>query len=100
MQKRANRDLNGSERGCGLLVNLLILTSQLANVFAGGDPDEMLCSRAWRLRSNWFWGAVCWVFDNIPPLSLWKGDYLYHCEACYWEERKRLLERLDDYTGG
>lgn len=82
------------------LINLAISVSQFANVLCAGEPDEMLCARAWRLRSNWLWGSVCWFFNNIPPLSFWKGDYVYHCEACYWEERSRLIERLDQYNGG
>jgi hypothetical protein len=81
-----------------MIVNLLILVSQTANVLAAGDPDEMLSSRAWRQRKEPGWRELCWVLDNCSPLMYWRGSYATHCEACYWEERGRLLKRLDDYV--
>jgi hypothetical protein len=40
---------------------------------------------------------LCWVLDNCSPLMYWRGSYATHCEACYWEERGRLLKRLNEY---
>ena len=81
------------------LINLAISVSQFANVLCAGDCDEMLCARAWRLQGqSQFWKDVVNFFDNYCwPLSSWKGNYSTHCEACYWEEKKRLVERLSDY---
>jgi hypothetical protein len=80
-----------------VIVNLLILVSQTFNVLLGGDPDEMASSRAWRLRKQPGWRELCWVLDNASPLMFWKGIYATHCEACYWEERRRLETRLKEY---
>jgi hypothetical protein len=80
-----------------MIVNLLILVSQTANVIAGGDPDEMLSARCWRQRHQAGWRELCWLLDNCSPLMGWRGSYATHCEACYWEERKRLVERLKVY---
>jgi hypothetical protein len=80
-----------------MIVNLLLLVSQTANVLAAGDPDEMLSSRAWRQRKQTGWRELCWVLDNASPLMFWRGSYATHCEACYWEERRRLIERLAEY---
>jgi hypothetical protein len=80
-----------------VIVNLLILVSQTVNVMASGDPDEMLSSRCWRLRKQPGWRELCWMLDNASPLMLWRGSYTTHCEACYWEERRRLIERLAEY---
>ena len=82
-----------------MIVNLLILVSQTANVLMGGDPDEMLCSRAWRLRnSSDFWAEVVTFFDVYCwPLSEWKGSYASHCEACYFEELRRLEKRMGEF---
>ena len=81
-----------------MIVNLLILVSQTANVALGGDPDEMLCSRAWRLKgTNQFWKDLVTFFDNYCwPLSKWTGIYSSHCEACYYEELRRLEKRMAD----
>jgi hypothetical protein len=81
-----------------MIVNLLILVSQTANVLAAGDPDEMLSARAWRQRKQPGWRELCWMLDNCSPLMYWKGSYATHCEACYWEERHRLQKRLDEYA--
>jgi hypothetical protein len=81
-----------------VITSLLILVSQTANVLLGGDPDEMLSARAWRQRKQSGWKELCWVLDNASPLMYWRGSYATHCEACYWEERRRLLKRLDDYA--
>lgn len=80
-----------------MIVNLLILVSQTANVLLGGDSDEMLSARCWRQRKEPFWRQLCWMLDNCSPLMGWRGSYATHCEACYWEERRRLQQRLDDY---
>lgn len=81
-----------------MIVNVLILMSQFANVLLGGDPDEMLCSRAWRLRGkSQFWFDVVTFIDYYTPLASWRGDYDSHCEACYHEERKRIAKRVMDY---
>ena len=80
-----------------MIVNLLILVSQTANVLASGDPDEMLSSRCWRLRKQPGWRKLCWMLDNASPLMWWRGSYASHCEACYLEERRRLIERLAEY---
>jgi hypothetical protein len=81
-----------------MIVNLLILVSQTANVLCFGSEDEMLSSRAWRLRKQTGWRELCWILDNASPLMFWRGSYASHCEACYWEERGRLLKRLDEYV--
>jgi hypothetical protein len=81
-----------------VITSLLILVSQTANVLLGGDPDEQLSSRAWRQRKQSGWKELCWVLDNASPLMYWRGSYASHCEACYWEERGRLLKRLDEYA--
>lgn len=80
-----------------MAVNVLILISQLANVLMGGDPDEMTSARAWRERHKPFWGMLCWYLDNASPLMWWRGNYSSHCEACYWAERQRVLQRVKDY---
>ena len=80
-----------------VIVNLLILVSQTANVLAGGSEDEMLSARCWRLRRQHGWRELCWLLDNCSPLMWWRGSYQTHCEACYWEERRRLIKRLDEY---
>jgi hypothetical protein len=81
------------------IVRLLILCSQCANVVLGGSEDEMLCSRAWRLRgTSQFWQDMVTFFDKYCwPLSQWTGDYDSHCKACYMEEMKRLEKRMADY---
>jgi len=81
-----------------MMVNLLILVSQTANVLAGGDPDEMLSARCWRLRKQPGWRELCLYLDNASPLMWWRGSYATHCEACYWEEKLRLQKRLKDYA--
>ena len=81
-----------------MIVNLLILVSQTANVLLCGDPDEMLSARAWRQRKEPGWKELCWVLDNCSPLMFWRGGYATHCEACYWEERRRLEDRMKDYA--
>jgi hypothetical protein len=81
-----------------MIVNLLILVSQTANVLLCGDPDEMLSSRAWRQRKQMGWRELCWILDNASPLMYWRGSYTTHCEACYWEEKFRLDKRIEDYN--
>lgn len=81
-----------------MIVNLLILVSQTCNVLALGCPDEMLSARAWRQRKQPGWNLLCWYLDNASPLMFWKGSYATHCEACYYEERRRLQQRLDEYA--
>lgn len=81
-----------------MITSLLILISQTFNVLLGGSEDEMLSSRAWRQRKEPGWRELCWVLDNASPLMYWRGSYASHCEACYWEERRRLLKRLDEYV--
>lgn len=80
-----------------MITSLLILVSQTANVLLGGDPDEMLSSRAWRQRKEPGWKELCWVLDNCSPLMYWRGSYATHCEACYWEEKRRLEIRIKNY---
>ena len=80
------------------LINLAISVSQFANVLCAGEPDEMLCARAWRLQADPVWGWVRSVLDTAYPLSQWKGIYSSHCEACYQAEKKRLTERLRFYS--
>ena len=80
------------------MVNLLILVSQTFNVLMGGDPDEMLSARCWRLRKQPGWRELCLYLDNASPLMWWRGSYATHCEACYWEEKLRLQKRLKDYA--
>jgi len=81
-----------------MMVNLLILVSQTFNVLMGGDPDEMLSARCWRLRKQPGWRELCLYLDNASPLMWWRGSYATHCEACYWEEKLRLQKRLKDYA--
>ena len=80
-----------------IIVSLLILFSQFINVLACGSEDEMLCSRAWRLRNDPVWMWVRLALDTVYPLSNWTGIYSSHCEACYQSERKRLEERIRYY---
>ena len=81
-----------------MLIKLLIITSQFFNVLAGGSEDEQLSSRAWRQRKEPGWRELCWLLDNASPLMYWRGSYATHCEACYWEERRRLEDRMKDYV--
>lgn len=80
-----------------MIVNLLILCSQTCNVIVGGDPDEMLSARCWRLRHESGWKQLCWILDNCSPLMYWKGSYSTHCESCFWEELRRLEKRIKEY---
>jgi hypothetical protein len=88
------------------IISILIIISQFANVVISSftedasenDADEMLCSKAWRLQEKPFWNAVKVFFDQYAwPLSTWKGKYSTHCEACYYQEKLRLEDRLKQY---
>lgn len=69
----------------------LICISQQANAVLGGDADEMLCSRCYRTDSPWmiFWDCV--FFWWVP------GDSRGHCQWCYDEEKRRLVERFKEF---
>jgi hypothetical protein len=88
------------------LIAILIIISQLANVIISSftedasenDADEMLCSKAWRLQDKPFWNTVKVFFDEYAwPLSVWKGKYSTHCEACFYQEKSRIEDRLKQY---
>lgn len=88
------------------LVNILIVISQFANVIVSSftedrsdnDADEMLCSKAWRLRDKPFWANIKVFFDEYAwPLTIWKGKYSTHCEACFFQEKERLEDRIKQY---
>jgi hypothetical protein len=88
------------------IVNILIVISQFTNVIVSSftkdrsdnDADEMLCSKAWRLQYDPFWGKIKIFFDEYAwPLSVWKGSYKTHCEACFFQEKQRLEDRVKQY---
>lgn len=73
----------------GVLKNILIGIDQTINCAVRlsdgyGSPDEMLSSRAWRLREQ-----HPKLKAGIDRLFFWDAD---HCEECYWieVERKQL----------
>jgi len=88
------------------LIKILIIISQFTNVIfsaftpdhSANDADEMLCSKAWRLQHKPFWNNVKIFFDEYAwPLSKWKGKYKTHCEACFFQEKERLQDRIKQY---
>ncbi len=78
------------------MIQVLIAISQLINACLGGDADEMLSSRAWRLRDHWAWGWVRWWLDNASPVMWWRDKGMTHCESCYWAEISRLYQRYQE----
>lgn len=52
-----------------------------------GLPDEMLSSRAWRLREQ-----HPWLRAAIDTLFFWDDD---HCEECFWIEADRKQSPAD-----
>lgn len=69
--------------------SLLIWISHGINLAMGGSVYEMLCSRAWRLRRHWFWGAVQVAIDHYSPLGFWRTETMTHCQWCFESERSR-----------
>lgn len=76
---------------------MTILASQFLNSWiydsgeGFGQPDEMVCSRAWRRRNDHAgWKFVQWFVDNWTPFGWWHGPGKTHCEDCYTVERERL----------
>ena len=65
--------------------NLLIALDQLANVLAGGCPDETFSCRAYRKAQagQWFWRFLEWLIDRI---FFWQAG---HCREAYESERLR-----------
>ncbi len=55
------------------LKNLLISLDQLANTLIGGNPDETLSSRAYRLRRK----GVFWPSNLVNGLFFWQKN---HCK--------------------
>lgn len=69
-----------------VLKNFLIGLDQSLNCLVKlsdgwGTPDEMLSSRAWRLRSQ-----HPWLMTAIEALFFWDKD---HCKECFEIERQR-----------
>ena len=66
------------------IVNVLIACDQLANVIAGGWPDETLSSRAYRMQLQGKpWGFLCGFINGL----MWDSE---HCKDSYESERLRL----------
>ncbi len=72
-----------------MLVRLLILFSQFLNVLCWGDEDEMLCSRAWRLKDERYWREFVFAVDYYSPFRWWRFPGQTHCQSCYTAESKR-----------
>jgi len=69
------------------LKGVLIAADQFCNALIGGEPDETLSARAWRLRKrSCLWGFARRIIDIIFFLD---SD---HCETSYLSEllRKQL----------
>lgn len=88
------------------IISILIIISQTANVIVSSftedrsdnDADEMLCSKSWRLQHKPFWNNLRIFFDKYAwPISIWKGEYSSHCEACFFQEKSRLEDRINQY---
>lgn len=60
-----------------------IALDQLANAIIGGEPDETLSARAWRLRQRPAWGRAQRIIDR---LFFWEAE---HCRASYDSEINR-----------
>lgn len=66
------------------LLRLAIALDQVANVLAGGHPDETLSARAYRLRAvKRTWRLA---YRTINTVFWWQAD---HCAASYEAERLR-----------
>lgn len=70
--------ITGSDRGFTLAFGI----DQAANGALGGDPDETLCSRAWRRHGEslrWFYLMLLfnWIFSPIED---------NHCQRVYDRE--------------
>lgn len=61
----------------------LIAIDQYLNALIGGMADETISARAWRLRSNPYWGTAREVIDTI---FFWQPG---HCEHSYKLEQNR-----------
>ena len=68
------------------IFGVAIAIDQLINTLIGGYPDEMLSSRAYRMRINGskVWGRVEAVIDFI---FFWQES---HCLEAYLFEKSRL----------
>lgn len=55
------------------LKNILVSLDQLANTIIGGNPDETLSSRAYKLREK----GVYWPSNIINGLFWWQKN---HCK--------------------
>ena len=68
------------------LKQVAIAVDQLANTLLGGQPDETLSARAWRLRNKPYWKTFRKIIDFI---FFWDPD---HCYTSYVSEvlRKQL----------
>lgn len=64
---------------------VLIAVDQVVNAVIGGQPDETLSARAWRLREqSWAWGLARRVID--AAFSLFGRD---HCRLSFESEQAR-----------
>lgn len=63
--------------------NILISIDQLGNTILGGDPDETISSRCFKLiKTCYLCRFFCWIADKIDP---------NHCEkSVELDEGKRL----------
>ena len=69
------------------ILQIAISIDQFANAVLGGDVDETLSSRAYRMqqRKQPFWG---WTATAIDLLFFWQKD---HCKNAYESELKRKI---------
>lgn len=65
-------------------LNLLIAIDQLINVLCGGEPDETLSSRAYRLAMERGRTIPMRIIDMI---FFWQEN---HCKTAYESEMQRL----------
>jgi len=68
----------------GRAMRLAIAFDQVANVLLGGQPDEMISAKAYRIREKRRWPmlAIDWLFFNIAG----EAD---HCRSAFEKERGR-----------
>ena len=70
--------IGGSSRAWAIAIGF----DQLANATFGGDEDETISSRAWRLRDDVRWSAARRLIDVAF------GDE-HHCLNAYMDERAK-----------
>ena len=66
------------------LTNILIAIDQLFNTLFGGEPDESISARCWRLHlvsAKWRYTMIA-----IDALFFWQDE---HCKQSYFAEFER-----------